>query len=162
MDDNKQYSPYHGCLVVIFFLIAVPLALWGILDGAMAYFRPYDAWINGPGARFIGFGLGSIFHMSCIICGILRQPFRAVCYRVKEFFENLPVSLGYAFECYWDDMKRANPWMCIDGKVPDGNSTNGHRGRHGVVKERYVAGIGWMHWENGEWQPGEATGRKGI
>ena len=106
MDDNKQYSPYHGCLVVIFFLIAVPLALWGILDGAMAYFRPYDAWINGPGARFIGFGLGSIFHMSCIICGILRQPFRAVCYRVKEFFENLPVSLGYAFECYWDDMKQ--------------------------------------------------------
>lgn len=106
MDDNKQYSPYHGCLVVIFFLVAVPLALWGILDGAMAYFRPYDAWINGPGARFIGFGLGSIFHMSCIICGILRQPFRAVCYRVKEFFENLPVSLGYAFECYWDDMKQ--------------------------------------------------------
>lgn len=106
MDDNKQYSPYHGCLVVIFFLIAVPLALWGILDGAMAHFRPYDAWINGPGARFIGFGLGSIFHMSCIICGILRQPFRAVCYRVKEFFENLPVSLGYAFECYWDDLKQ--------------------------------------------------------
>lgn len=73
-----------------------------------------------------------------------------------------PEVLSAAAKGYWDDMKRANPWMCIDGKVPDGNSTNGHRGRHGVVKERYVAGIGWMHWENGEWQPGEATGRKGI
>jgi hypothetical protein len=25
---------------------------------------------------------------------------------VKEFFENVPVSLGYAFGCYWDDMKQ--------------------------------------------------------
>lgn len=73
-----------------------------------------------------------------------------------------PEVLSAAAKGYWDDMKRANPWMCIDGEVPDGNSANGHRGRHGVVKERYVAGIGWMHWENGEWQPGEATGRKGI
>lgn len=73
-----------------------------------------------------------------------------------------PEVLSAAAKGYWDDMKRANPWMCIDGEVPDGNSRNGHRGRHGVVKERYVAGIGWMHWENGEWQPGEATGRKGI
>ena len=73
-----------------------------------------------------------------------------------------PEVLSAAAKGYWDDMKRANPWMCIDGEVPDGNSPNGHRGRHGVVKERYVAGYGWMHWENGEWQPGEATGRKGL
>ena len=106
MDDNKKYSPYHGCLVVLFFLIAVPLGLWAVIDGAMAYYRPEQAWINGPGARLIGFGLGSIFHLSCVVCGILRAPFRAVCYRVKEFFENLSVSVGYAFECYWDDMKQ--------------------------------------------------------
>lgn len=66
---------------------------------------------------------------------------------------------------YWKDMAREYPEMFGDGRaVEDGNSPNGHVGRHGVVRERYVAGQGWMHWDAAarDWRPGEITGRKGI
>ena len=63
-----------------------------------------------------------------------------------------PEVLGAAAEGYWRDMERANPWMMIDGKPEDGNSINGHRGRHGVVAKRYVPGKGWHEWRNGRWE----------
>lgn len=62
-----------------------------------------------------------------------------------------PEVLSAGAEGYWRDMERANPWMMIDGKPEDGNSINGHRGRHGKVSMRYVRGR-WHRWRNGRWQ----------
>ena len=72
-----------------------------------------------------------------------------------------PEVLGAAAKGWWDDMKRMNPWMCADGCVPDGNSVNGHRGRHGVVRERFMRGR-WWKWEHGEWVPARQVEKKGI
>lgn len=105
MDDNHQYSPYHGCWVVLLILIGVPLALYMVIEAAITFYQPQFARINPSSARCIGCLLGSVFHMSCVVCGLLRDPWRAVCYRVKEFFENLSCGLGFALECYWEDMK---------------------------------------------------------
>lgn len=63
-----------------------------------------------------------------------------------------PEVLSAAADGYWKDMERANPWMMIDGKPEDGNSLNGHRGRHGKVAKRYIPGKGWHEWRNGRWQ----------
>lgn len=105
MDDNKKYSPYHGCWVVFLLLIGVPLALYAVVAAAISFYQPQFARINPASARCIGCLLGSVYHMSCIISGLLRDPWRALCYRVKEFFENLPCGLPFAFRCYWEDMK---------------------------------------------------------
>ena len=63
-----------------------------------------------------------------------------------------PEVLSAAADDWWKDMERANPWMMIDGKPEDGNSLNGHRGRHGKVSMRYVSGVGWMRWRKGGWE----------
>lgn len=105
MDDNKSYSPYHGCWMVFLLLIGVPLALYTVISVAINYYQPQFARINPASARCIGCILGSIYHFSCILGGLLRDPFRALCYRVSEFFSNLPCGLGFACSCYWEDMK---------------------------------------------------------
>jgi len=63
-----------------------------------------------------------------------------------------PEVLSAAAASYWRDMERANPWMMIDGAPEDGNSINGHKGRHGKVAKRYVHGKGWYEWRDGGWR----------
>lgn len=74
-----------------------------------------------------------------------------------------PEVVGAGSEGWWNDQKRLYPWIAADGNVPDGNSANGHYGRHGKVKERYTASRGWEHWSRGAWRrgmaPGSARGR---
>ena len=130
MDDNKRYSPYHGCWVVFLLLIGVPLALYAVINTAISFYQPQFARLNPASSRAIGCLLGSVYHLSCIVAGLLRDPWRALCYRVKEFFENLPCGLPFAFRCYWEDMKNdgalfvpyaaimiACLWLAIDGAV---------------------------------------------
>lgn len=105
MDDQKRTSPYRGCWMVLLLLIGVPLLLYGILSIALAYYYPHSMRLNQATARCLGCGLGSLYHMGCIISGLLREPFHAICYRVKEFFANLSCGLPFALRCYWDDMK---------------------------------------------------------
>lgn len=62
-----------------------------------------------------------------------------------------PEVLSASAEGYWRDMERANPWMMIDGRPEDGNSLNGHRGRHGKVSMRRVGGK-WYRWRKGRWE----------
>ena len=68
-----------------------------------------------------------------------------------------PEVLSAAAASYWRDMERANPWMMIDGAPEDGNSINGHKGRHGKVSMRYVCGKGWMRWRKGGWERVESV-----
>ena len=67
-----------------------------------------------------------------------------------------PEVLSASADGWWNDMKRAYPWMCADGRVPDGNSLNGRYGRHGKVSRRYWRGA-WWKWERGEWRPERIT-----
>ena len=119
MDDQKRVSPYRGCWIVFLLLIGVPLAFYLIIEAAISFYQPQFARLNPASARAIGCGLGSIFHMSCIVGGILREPWRALCSRVKEFFANLPCGIGFALTCYWEDLKNDGalfiPYMAIIG-----------------------------------------------
>lgn len=106
MDDNKKYSPYHGCLLVFAALILVPVVAWLIFRVSLDAFQPRYARINPESAKCLGCLVGSFFHISCIVGGVFRSAWRAFCYRVKEFFENLPCGLSFALQCYWEDMKQ--------------------------------------------------------
>lgn len=105
MEESKQKSPYHGFWVIVLAMVIVPLVLWGTVYGLLCYYRPHQMRFNVPGAQFLGFGMGSLFHMSCVIGGLLRDSYRAVVYRVREFFENLVCSPLFALRCYWEDVK---------------------------------------------------------
>lgn len=104
-DENKVQSPYRGFWVILLCLIGVPLATYFTVQGAVDMWSPFSARVNALTGRALGFGVGSLFHLTCLIGGLLKEPFRAVLYRLGEFKENLRVSVGFAFACYWDDMK---------------------------------------------------------
>ena len=53
----------------------------------------------------VGFGLGTIFHLSCIVAGAFDEPFILLKRRVADFFENLTVSPSLAFRCYAQDIR---------------------------------------------------------
>lgn len=119
MDSNKKYSPYHGCWVIFLMLICIPLAFYFIISVLINHYQPHFAQVNPASARCLGCLLGSIFHLSCLIGGLLRDPWRAFCYRVKEFFANLSCGLSFALSCYWEDMKTDGalllPYLAIIG-----------------------------------------------
>ena len=106
MDDNKSYSPYHGCWVIFLLLIGVPVVFYAVVYAAVYAYEPHFSRLNQVSAQCIGCGLGTVFHLSCIIAGTLRDPFRALCSRVKEFFANLPCGLPFALQCYREDLRQ--------------------------------------------------------
>lgn len=105
MQSNKHYSPYHGIWVTILMLTGVPILLTLLVLVVLETAQPAFAQLNPPTALCLGFGMGSLYHMSCIITGLLREPFRAVTFRISEFFQNLSCSPGFAFHEYWEDIK---------------------------------------------------------
>ncbi len=105
MDSNKKYSPWHGFPFVLLMLIGVPLLMYLVISAAVNYYQPQFARVNPASSRCIACMLGSIYHASCVMGGLLRDPWRVLVYRVKEFFENLPCGLPFALSCYWDDLK---------------------------------------------------------
>lgn len=103
--DNSNKSPYHGMWIACMIMIAVPLALFALVTYVLNNFSPHTQAVNDSTAKAIGFGLGSVFHLTCIVCGAFRESFRVVIKRIAEFFENLTISVKFAFQDYWWNIK---------------------------------------------------------
>lgn len=116
-EEYKKKSPYHGFLLLCLLLIIVPLALYGVLRWAINVSMPVNRALNNATAQAIGFGLGSVFHLSCIVAGAFEDAIRAVKDRIGEFFANLTVSPLFALQCYWDDMKNDGVVMLISALI---------------------------------------------
>lgn len=106
MDSNKKYSPYHGIWVVILCMIAGPAVLTIIIESTLKIVQPFHFRVNAPSARFVGCGLGFVFHIILIVGGALREPYEALKFRISEFRENLAGSFRFALQCYWDDVRQ--------------------------------------------------------
>lgn len=104
-NENKHYSPYRGVLVVLLALILVPIALFLIIKSLLNGYSRFTPAMDLLTAKVLGFGCGFLFHLSCMIGGAFTPAWRAVKYRIGEFFENLVVGVGYAFTTYWEDMR---------------------------------------------------------
>ena len=103
--DSKYYSPYHGVWAQLLVLILVPLGFFALVHVGFSFYQPHYGKLNLLSAKAIGCGLGVLFHLSCAIVGVFTPGWRAVKYRIREFFENLVIGLGYSIESYWEDMK---------------------------------------------------------
>lgn len=103
--DSKYYSPYHGVWAQLLVLILVPLGFFALVYAGFSFYQPQYGRLNLLSAKAFGCGLGVLFHLSCAVVGVFTPGWRAVKYRIREFFENLVISFGYAIESYWEDMK---------------------------------------------------------
>ena len=104
MQESNDRNPFRGILPTALLLIIVPIVFILIIEETLAVLYPQLTYVNAPSARFVGCAMGLLFHLSCMLTGLLRPSFRLFKYRVGEFFQNLRCSLGFALSCYWDDI----------------------------------------------------------
>lgn len=104
-NEYKRQSPYRGFWVIMLFLILVPLGLYSLVNAVLEEYSPYSAALDSATARALGCGFGFLFHMICMLSGVLTAGWEALKYRLREFFENLIVGVGYAISSYWEDMR---------------------------------------------------------
>ncbi len=104
-NEYKRQSPYRGMWVILIMLIMPPALCYGIVTAVQAEFSKAPAALDAATAKALGCGMGFLFHMICILSGVLTAGWQALKYRIREFFENLIVGIGYAFSSYWEDMR---------------------------------------------------------
>ena len=104
-NENKRQSPYRGIWMILFLLIFVPACLFGLIYVALNHYQGHYGALNLASAKAIGCGLGCLFHLGCAVAGAFTPGWKALTYRIREFFESLIVSPAFAFESYWADMK---------------------------------------------------------
>ena len=99
--EGKNKSPYKGVLLTSILLLTIPLVFSFFID----LFMDSKTLINRYTIFVFGFGFGILFQLSCIIAGIMKDAFAAVKARIYSFFEDVQISVKYAFEAYLDDIK---------------------------------------------------------
>ena len=116
-NENKRQSPYRGFWITMILLILPPLLCYGLVDAILDKFSTWPEPLDTATARALGCGLGFLFHMICVLSGVLTDGWEAVKYRIGEFCENLIIGAGYAFRTYWEDMWTDGVTFLIYGSV---------------------------------------------
>lgn len=100
----KEKGPYYGVWQTCLLLIVIPIALYFILYNLIGKFQEFNELAKYTAMGF-GFGIGSLFHISCAIAGLFKGTFKVVKNRIGDLFSNLKVSAKFAFKYYWEDVK---------------------------------------------------------
>ena len=106
MHHQEQHSPYRGFFVTCLILIGMPLIFYVLVHTWFGMQKSgANLSINKTGAEAIGFGLGTIFHLSCLVAGAFSEPYTLLKRRILDFRDNLEVSFPLAVKCYLQDMR---------------------------------------------------------
>ena len=105
LDDTKYRSPYYGLWIVLLVMIGGSVLLYAFFYEILELSPIGPRYLNEPSARALGFGVSTVFQLSCYVAGVFKQHVAAVGRRVFSFFGNLKVSLGFAFKCYFEDVR---------------------------------------------------------
>ena len=105
LDDTKYRSPYYGLWLVLTVMLGISLLCYGLFYSWFSSAQLGSPVLNEPAARALGFCIGTVFDLMCIICGAFKQHSDAVVKRVLAFFGNLKVGPGFALTCYFEDIK---------------------------------------------------------
>ncbi|MBO5867184.1 MAG: hypothetical protein J6Q55_03960 [Clostridia bacterium] len=104
--EHKERSPYHGVFVAAFFMVLVPILLFLLINGSIKLWQPHTAVEERIAtAKMFGLGTGFLFHITLMLVGVMKEPFRAVVRRIANFFENLKFNFKLAWTCYVDEVK---------------------------------------------------------
>lgn len=99
----QEERPYKGVAIVCFVLLFVPALVFFICRGILRAER-FSELMRLYEALFFGGAVGTVFCLSFILCGGFTKSFRVVKSRIREFFENLPISFSFACKCYFDNL----------------------------------------------------------
>ena len=102
---GKEKSPYHGVLLSSLLLISVPVLLFLLFKYVIMKYQDFEKDFNTYSAMVIGFGVGFIFQFSCVFAGLTKGTLSVVVRRVANLFDDLSISVKYAFKCYLADIK---------------------------------------------------------
>ena len=102
---EQSQKPYRGFIPTCIALIGVPLLFFLLIRLWVNAGTPFPLPQNQRFAQGVGFGLGTVFHLSCIVAGAFTEPFLLLQRRIVDFFENLTVSPSLAFRCYAQDIR---------------------------------------------------------
>lgn len=103
--DGKNVSPYKGFWQCCLILIIVPFMPFGLFYAAFDKLSNYSAELNLYSAMGLGFGVGFLFHFSCILAGLFKGTFKVVINRLATFFSDLRTSRKLAVMVYMDDLR---------------------------------------------------------
>ena len=105
-DDGRTKSPYHGfilsCLILIGVSSLVYFLVYGVISSLEDNLSPEMIIYS---SMMFGFGVGSLFNISCIILGLFKGTLKVVVRRIVNFFSNLRISPKYACMCYAAELK---------------------------------------------------------
>ena len=103
--DGKNKIWYKGIIPTCFLLIAIPIVAVVLLYFPMKMFLPSRKLLNLHTAKLLGHGIGFIFHLSCSIAGAFTTAREITKDRLREFKDNLSLSLIFAIKSYFFDMR---------------------------------------------------------
>ena len=103
---NSNKSPYHGVpLSVILMIIPSPILTLVLYAVLRAFQTQFTNQLNLAAAVALGFGVGAVYNLGCVILGALEEHWLVVKRRAKEFFADLEVSFSLAARWWWNDIK---------------------------------------------------------
>ncbi len=102
--QGKEKGPYYGVWQTSLLLISIPIIFYFILYYFIAKFQGSSELAKYTAMGF-GFGIGSLFNISCAIAGLFKGTFKVVKKRIRDLFSNFRVSIKFAFKYYWEDIK---------------------------------------------------------
>ena len=105
-NENKKKSPYSGLWVSLLLLIGVPVSLFILFYVIIISNNLLGKELGLYTSLTFGFGIGLLFQFGCVVAGIFKEPVNAIIKRVKEFFEDLIISFGYAVKSYFENIKK--------------------------------------------------------
>lgn len=104
LTNDEEFRPYKGVAVVCVILLLVPILVFLLCLGLLRVER-FSEELRLYEALFFGGLVGTVLCLSFTLSGGLKKAFRVVKERAKEYFQNLPISLKFAGECYRDNLK---------------------------------------------------------
>ena len=105
MDFETPKRKKGETLVKVIMLIIVPIVAYLLTRMAVMRFQHKYQELNEATAKFLGFIIGTFFHMACVISGAFKDSFAVVKNRWAEFKDNASLSFGFAVKCYLEDIK---------------------------------------------------------
>lgn len=118
MGIKSKKTPYQGLWVFLPMMILPSVVITWLLFFVIDKWQPqFGDQLNWATAKVFGCGCGVLFHFSCWLMGVFEEDCQAVKKRLKEFSENIVVSVKLAFSCYWEDVKTLGLAFWIDFAV---------------------------------------------
>lgn len=115
MGIKTDKSPYYGLWIFLPIMVLPSIVItWVLYLVIMKWQARFGQELNWASAKIFGCGCGVAFHIICWLTGVFEEDVQAVKKRLKEFSENIVVSMKLAFSCYWEDVKTLGLALWID------------------------------------------------